>query len=631
MSDSIVPQQPDYEEIIKFKFEIAKKKGIVRSDRFEGYWDGRKLNKAISKNIPEAKLKEIIKNIVTEGGEKKLQKLIRWLDNDQIKNISKVVSRNILEGAFIHARQKETQIAILSSIDERNKEEKQALFNAEADKMTHYADCYIKSLNSLLGTSSGKKIHKSLAQFKSAYRDAIQSEFERSLEKMKYFDMAIETKLFCETIKNHFFNTIIPHCFKVQLDELKIKSLEKWGYQVANLPQPPGFCNWAQDLQSIQMQPEEKEGIVKIFSKLDQMMGNVQNQYSDSMRQEIKDVVHSELPQRLQQLAGALKGRIERENQRCSDFMDAQAKVQNYLRFVAKDERMGRRELYPGMSDSAFIGSDLYLGEGVCVGACYAYAARKIDAERKEKVAIKTAATIQPTAKARILQAGHLLKIRFKEKFEKKVFDFFSNSNLDNRQKCKILLDLSLELSVLSGDKESYKILSTAKKQEKQLDSADDSLLEQIYDKLYQDWSTSVEKYRKQSNPDLDNAFLKRLEIQTKETCFTPPQLAEDFVKNLEVELSKLHLHAEGHAILFLNRAGAEKPQGSLVKPITNHEIYVRFKDGEYELQDVNYPGFTGFRAKDLNEFKVYLALWFSSEGFTHIAKVVAVHPQKLA
>ena len=143
------------------------------------------------------------------------------------------------------------------------------------------------------------------------------------------------------------------------------------------------------------------------------------------------------------------------------------------------------------------------------------------------------------------------------------------------------------------------------------------------------------------SNEDEYSFLLKKGDVYWKKLSDLSPDILPNALKTFkEKEQDSFALE------VAKRRAGKEAPDSAIdhlkhkiiaeMKPLirelqkdsapvgSGHTISCKLKS-PYDLQDVNYPGFTAFNTEDLTEFKLYLLIWFTFNPFTYINGVYRV------
>lgn len=244
---------------------------------------------------------------------------------------------------------------------------------------------------------------------------------------------------------------------------------------------------------------------------------------------------------------------------------------------------------------------DFMLGTGLCYGACLDLIIRKLHARAGEEV------SIQPTPRARFFETQHFMYLRqpVPPYIKQAIAKIETVKNL--YAKCSFAHEILVALQPLEEQEnpflkvhESFIRYANERGREdpncKELQTLFSLLMGEIK-------ARSVNIIKPMNALPFEQASLDHIGIQAKEVIggkTTPIKPLDQFLDELnEQAIEQLIDTSKGGNMIFF-----------LGPPV--HAIYCSLAP-PYEIQDVNVPGFTGFRTNDLEEFKLYLAFWVAS------------------
>jgi hypothetical protein len=304
-----------------------------------------------------------------------------------------------------------------------------------------------------------------------------------------------------------------------------------------------------------------------------------------------------------------------------------------------------------------------YLEEGICLGACMAYAAACLKDDQSATQGI------QATPKARFIQAHHKLLRRI---MPEKMQDFFIERTkiAENIVNCKKLIQSQLAETPSSWSRESLTLLIEKHSDNQQLSNEIKNLLALLEKEQKLTDDKEVQAIFKEFQSILSPNLLRHLKINYEIVQEKPLDYSEFIISTLPILIESCKGQKNGHFILALGNqinhviantnqlqrqkdepfqteeklelkakeiAGENAPpqviksiKAKLIiaqhsktspKPHSGHAIYLSLIP-PYALYDVNLPGLKEIKADTIEEFQRALLAWFVSFPYQTIHSI---------
>ncbi|HXF28350.1 MAG TPA: hypothetical protein VN457_00750 [Chlamydiales bacterium] len=260
---------------------------------------------------------------------------------------------------------------------------------------------------------------------------------------------------------------------------------------------------------------------------------------------------------------------------------------------------------------------DLELDEGVCLGATLDLAAKKVSGSATNKT------TVQPTRRARFIEATHLLLTQMPvPQLLKNEIAALKKHPGTAFEKCRLANQLLIKFEKIEGRiNDDRKKLETLLIKYEAAGAKDPNHPE--FQKMLTYFMSMVNRREKkvhmQANTLLDDIILKRLGIFVRKLMSGQEEdmiPTEQFLASLPKHLKKIDMTQGSHVLV------AMEPKG---KRQEGHVIYCSWQP-PYDIQDANIPGFTGFQTNDFDEFRLYIALWATYyPELNHVSQIMHV------
>jgi ankyrin repeat protein len=402
----------------------------------------------------------------------------------------------------------------------------------------------------------------------------------------------LERDVCVQEMMRKFITNVVSLAFKVQRDQVLLGSIVDTFPSLDEEPsvKKMGFINWEEEIQDLSEKHGADDVDVKAVKTCYEQIELLQKEELQKIQDTIfsMDCDHAFIM--LQKLALSIKNR----GVNTQDFVE-RASGWDAQKKGLLPEFQGYRE------------EDLYLGEGVCYGATLELLSKKLkDPE--------TSATIQPSKQARFLQVAHSLYVNAESRLFNKSMQILRGEltrKKDYKEQCLLLFQMLKQKAGFLQDQALQEQIALKKKEfdvtlPKQGDRS-------YYQELAKELKGQFAELQDSQGSDLkiDTFFLEKYGINL-EVIDLDDVKPEAFVRNLETYINRVE-SSDGRKIVLL--LGQTKDKDAA------HAVYCSLSS-PFEFQDPGFPGFTGFKTDDINEFKLYLTYWFLHEKYDIVMNI---------